>query len=142
MAATSDHDRVLSRLREHGIRLAIDDFGTGYCSLDYLRRYPANRVKIASTFITHIASDAGSATIVKAITALANQLGMVPIAEGIETAEQLKLVTECSCPEGQGFYFARPLGLNAITVLLRRGNIPEGQTPARRLTVVASKIAS
>ena len=142
MAATSDHDRVLSRLREHGIRLAIDDFGTGYCSLDYLRRYPADRVKIASTFITHIASDAGSATIVKAITALANQLGMVPIAEGIETAEQLMGVTECSCPEGQGFYFARPLGLNAITLLLRRGTIPEGQTPARRLTVVASKIAS
>lgn len=142
MAATFDHDGVLSRLRQHGVRLAIDDFGTGYCSLDYLRRYPADRVKIASTFITHIASDAGSATIVKAITALANQLGMVPIAEGIETAEQLKAVTECSCPEGQGFYFSRPLGLKAITPLLRRGKIPERQIPARQLTVVASKIAS
>jgi diguanylate cyclase (GGDEF)-like protein len=144
MAATSDHDGVLSRLRQHGIRLAIDDFGTGYCSLDYLRRYPADRVKIASTFITHIALDAGSATIVKAITALANQLGMVPIAEGIETAEQLKWVTECSCPEGQGFYFARPLGLNAITPLLRRGTILDSQysQPQVRHLSVVDQIAS
>jgi EAL domain-containing protein (putative c-di-GMP-specific phosphodiesterase class I) len=126
--------------------LAIDDFGTGYCSLDYLRRYPADRVKIACTFITQIVSDPGSAAIVRAITNLATQLGMVAIAEGIETEEQLNKVKECDCPEGQGFYFTKPLGLNAITPLLQRGTITDEQTAkrtgVRRLAVVDNKIAS
>lgn len=142
MAASREQDGVLSQLRQQGIRLSIDDFGTGYCSLDYLRRYPADRVKIASAFITQIVSDPGSATIVRAITALANELGMVPIAEGIETADQLEKVKECLCPEGQGFYFARPLGLNAITPLLQRGRILDAERRVRRLAVVASQIAS
>jgi diguanylate cyclase (GGDEF)-like protein len=142
IAASCEQEGVLSQLRQRGIRLSIDDFGTGYCSLDYLRRYPADRVKIARPFITNIVSDLGSATIVKAITALASQLGMVAIAEGIETAEQLEKIKECSCPEGQGFYFARPLGLNAITTLLRRGTIPDAETRVRRLAVVHSQIAS
>lgn len=142
MAASSEQEGVLSQLRRQGIRLAIDDFGTGYCSLDYLRRYPADRVKIASAFVTQIDSDPGSATIVRAITALASQLGMVPIAEGIETHQQLEKVAECGCPEAQGYYFARPLGVNAITPLLQRGTILEAKTSARHLTVVSSQIAS
>jgi EAL domain-containing protein (putative c-di-GMP-specific phosphodiesterase class I) len=142
MAASSEQDGVLSQLRRQGLRLAIDDFGTGYCSLDYLRRYPADRVKIASAFVSHIDSDPGSATIVRAITALASQLGMVPIAEGIETHQQLEKVAECGCSEAQGYYFARPLGVNAITPLLQRGTILEAKTSARHLTVVSSQIAS
>jgi diguanylate cyclase (GGDEF)-like protein len=146
MAASTEQDGVLSLLRRHGLKLAIDDFGTGYCSLDYLRRYPADRVKIACTFITQIVSDPGSAAIVRAITNLATQLGMVAIAEGIETEEQLNKVKECDCPEGQGFYFTKPLGLNAITPLLQRGTITDEQTAkrtgVRRLAVVDNKIAS
>jgi EAL domain-containing protein (putative c-di-GMP-specific phosphodiesterase class I) len=142
MAASSEQDGVLSGLRRQGIHLSIDDFGTGYCSLDYLRRYPADRVKIASTFVKHIATDPGSRTIVSAIIAVASQLGMVAIAEGIETADQLKEVKECGCPEGQGFYFARPLDLNAITPILRRGTIQDSQTGAAHLTLVGSQIGS
>jgi EAL domain-containing protein (putative c-di-GMP-specific phosphodiesterase class I) len=123
MAASLEQDGVLTRLRQHGVSLSIDDFGTGYCSLDYLRRYPADRVKIAKAFTAQITSDPGSATIVAATTSLASQLGMVAIAEGIETAEQLEKVSECLCPEGQGIYFAEPLGPNVIAPLLRLGTI-------------------
>ena len=145
MAASCEQDGVLAQLRQQGIRLSIDDFGTGYCSLDYLRRYPADRVKIARAFIAPIVSDPGSATIVKAITALAFQLGMVPIAEGIETADQLEKVSECFCPEGQGLYFSKPLDLNALTPLLRQGTITDARTAirsvrGRRLAVVGGQI--
>jgi diguanylate cyclase (GGDEF)-like protein len=146
MAASNEQDGVLFVLRQHGVKLAIDDFGTGYCSLDYLRRYPADRVKIASAFITQIVSDPGSEAIVRAITNLASQLGMGALAEGIETEEQLRKVEACDCPEGQGFYFTKPLGLNAITPLLQRGIITDEEatkrTGVRRLVVVDSKVAS
>jgi diguanylate cyclase (GGDEF)-like protein len=146
MAASTEQDGVLTRLRDHGIKLAIDDFGTGYCSLDYLRRYPADRVKIARAFITQIVTDPGSEAIVRAITALAGQLGMAPIAEGIETEDQLQKVQECGCFEGQGFYFAKPLGLNAITPILQRGLLPEVRCNriqrAGRLSVVNGNVAS
>ena len=65
MAASREHNDVLERLRETGIRLAIDDFGVGYSSLDYLRRFPVDRIKIAQDFVEHIATVSGSAAIVK-----------------------------------------------------------------------------
>jgi len=109
MEASREHNDVLLRLRQSGIRFAIDDFGTGYSSLDYLRRYPADRVKIAQVFVAQIAFDAGSAAIVKAIIGLARELGMVSIAEGVETAEQLELLQSWGCHEVQGYYFAKPV---------------------------------
>jgi EAL domain-containing protein (putative c-di-GMP-specific phosphodiesterase class I) len=121
MEASREHRDALLRLRRSGIRFAIDDFGTGYSSLDYLRRYPADRVKIAQEFVRLIVDDAECAAIVRAIIGLSRELGMVAIAEGVETGEQLELLRAWGCRQVQGFHFARPLAPEAVLPLLRRG---------------------
>ena len=118
MAASREHNDVLQRLRESGVRLAIDDFGIGYSSLDYLRRFPANRIKIAQAFVGQIATDRGSAAVVKAAIGLARELGIGVVAMGVETPAQLDLLKAWGCPEGQGFYFARPLAADDVASLL------------------------
>jgi EAL domain-containing protein (putative c-di-GMP-specific phosphodiesterase class I) len=125
MEASREHRHALLRLRQSGIRFAIDDFGTGYSSLEYLRRYPADRVKIAQEFVRLIVSDPESAAIVKAIIGLSQDLGMVVIAEGVETSEQLELLKAWGCREVQGYYFARPLAAEDVWPLLQQGNIRE-----------------
>lgn len=114
---------VLQRLRDQGIRMAIDDFGTGYSSLDYLRRFPASRIKIAQTFIADVAHDAGSAAITRAAISLGRELGLSVIAEGIETAQQVALLTQWGCKEAQGFYFSKPLSPHDVLPLLRAGTL-------------------
>jgi diguanylate cyclase (GGDEF)-like protein/PAS domain S-box-containing protein len=127
MAASQERNDVLERLRETGVRIAIDDFGVGYSSLDYLRRFPVDRIKIAQDFVEHIAALSGSAAIVRATIGLARELGINVIAEGVETIEQLALLKTWGCREAQGFYFAKPLAPDDITPLLRRGGILRGQ---------------
>jgi EAL domain-containing protein (putative c-di-GMP-specific phosphodiesterase class I) len=80
-------------------------------------------VKIAQDFVREIATDQGSATIVRATIALARELGMVAIAEGVESPEQFELLKAWGCSQMQGFYFAKPLGPEDILPLLRRGKI-------------------
>ena len=121
MEATGEANEVLVRLRQSGVKLAIDDFGTGFSSLDYLRRHPVDRVKIAQDFVRQITIDAGSAAIVRATIGLVRELGTKSIAEGVETAEQFELLKAWGCSEMQGFYFARPLSAKDILPLLRRG---------------------
>ena len=123
MSASSDHNDVLQRLRASGVRLAIDDFGVGYSSLDYLRRFPVDRIKIAQAFTQQIVTESGSAAIVRATIGLARELGIKVIAEGIETARQLALLAEWGCREGQGYYFARPLSVGDLTPLLADGHV-------------------
>ena len=120
MEASLEHRDCLLRLRKTGIRFAIDDFGTGYSSLDYLRRYPADRVKIAQEFVKLITLDSESAAIVKAIIRLSQDLGMVAIAEGVESKEQLELLRAWGCREAQGYYFARPLPPQEFFALLQQ----------------------
>jgi diguanylate cyclase (GGDEF)-like protein len=127
MAASREHNDVLNRLRQTGVRLAIDDFGVGYSSLDYLRRFPVDRIKIAQDFVEHIANVSGSAAIVRATIGLARELSINVIAEGVETIEQLELLKGWGCREGQGFYFAKPLEPDDLTPLLRRGRILRGE---------------
>ena len=127
MTASREHNDVLQRLRASGIRLAIDDFGVGYSSLDYLRRFPADRIKIAQDFVEQIATVPGSAAIVKATIGLARELGINVIAEGVDSPEQLELLQSWGCREGQGFFFARPLSAEDLTPLLVRGRVLSGQ---------------
>jgi len=132
MAASREHNGVLQRLRESGVRLAIDDFGVGYSSLDYLRRFPANRIKIAQAFVGQITTEPGSAAIVKATIGLARELGIDVVAEGIETPAQLELLRSWRCAEGQGYYFAKPLSAEDAVLLLKDGRIHRGRvTPAK-----------
>jgi EAL domain-containing protein (putative c-di-GMP-specific phosphodiesterase class I) len=111
----------LRSLRDLGVKLAIDDFGTGYSSLDYLRRFPADHIKISQTFTRHIEAGAGDASIVRAIIGLAHELNIDVIVEGVETKSQLELLESWSCGEVQGYYFARPMAAQDMTFLLRNG---------------------
>lgn len=133
MGASSEHNDVLVRLRNAGVRLAIDDFGTGYSSLDYLRRYPMDRIKVAQDFVVDLGVKPGSAAVVKATIGLARELGIEVVAEGVETEEQINLIQSWGCGEVQGFYYARPLPPDMIAPLLRDGHIvppPRGVRPA------------
>lgn len=99
----------LRRIKTLGVMLAIDDFGTGFSSLNYLRRFPIDRLKIDQSFIRDITRTPANASITKAIIALADSLSLDVVAEGIEDSVENDYLNELGCQEGQGYYFARPL---------------------------------
>jgi diguanylate cyclase (GGDEF)-like protein len=100
---------ILDELKGLGVRLALDDFGTGYCSLNYLRQFPIDIVKIDRDFVVDMKDDHASRVIVAAIIDLAHALGMTVVAEGIETAEQRERLAALDCDSCQGYYFSRPV---------------------------------
>ena len=110
---------LLNRLKAFGIHLAIDDFGTGYSSLNYLKRFPLNTLKIDRTFIRDLPGDSDDAAITQAILAMAHSLRLVVVAEGVETAEQMRFLLDNHCDEIQGYYFSRPQPANDFALLLR-----------------------
>ncbi|MEX2480377.1 MAG: EAL domain-containing protein [Gammaproteobacteria bacterium] len=99
----------LDELATLGVRLAIDDFGTGYSSLTYLRRLPAQRLKIDQSFVRDLPADADASAIAAAVVSLGHALSMQVIAEGVETAAQAAFLRELGCDEGQGYLYAKPL---------------------------------
>jgi diguanylate cyclase (GGDEF)-like protein/PAS domain S-box-containing protein len=101
---------LLTQLRELGVQLSIDDFGTGYSSLSYLQRFPIDTLKIDRSFVTQMMENEENLAIVRTIVALAQNLGMDVVAEGVETEDQLKLLRKLECENGQGFLFSTPLG--------------------------------
>jgi diguanylate cyclase (GGDEF)-like protein len=114
--------RVLGRLfDEHSVSARIDDFGLGASSLRQLHRFPGDAVKLDRTFVLPMLEDAAAHDIVKAIVALAHNLGMEVIAEGVETQEHLDRLKLLGCEYAQGFYIAGPLDAGAATALLDRG---------------------
>jgi len=124
--AMNDPDRTLQILhafKDEGVRLAIDDFGTGYSSLARLRYMPVDVLKIDRTFIREVHTDPQSASMVSAIIALAMNLEMQPLAEGIETNEEWRFLVDRGCPVGQGFYFSRPVPADEITAMHRRSGL-------------------
>jgi len=120
--------RALRDLRKLGVLLAIDDFGSGFSSLARLRGLPADTLKIDRAFVAPLRRDAASLVIVRAIVALAHDLGLMVAAEGVETAEQAAMLRAVGTDLGQGFYFAPPLPGEAITDFLARdARLPEGR---------------
>ncbi len=106
-------------LRNLGISIAIDDFGTGYSSLGYIKTLPIDHIKIDRSFVTDISSNIQDQAIVEAIITMSQKLGIQNIAEGVETLEQLEFLQEQGCNEIQGYYFHRPLSVDALETLLR-----------------------
>lgn len=100
---------ILNRLAELGLGISIDDFGTGYSSLLYLKRFPANELKIDRGFVTTLERGGDDATIIAAIIALGQALEMRIVAEGVETPEQRDLLTELGCDTLQGYLLGRPM---------------------------------
>jgi len=100
---------ILNQLKEHGFSLAIDDFGTGYSSLAYLKRLPIHTLKIDRAFVRDMLQDSGNRAIVAAIIAMARQLGLTTVAEGVEELEQSFELMELGCSQVQGFHFGCPV---------------------------------
>jgi diguanylate cyclase (GGDEF)-like protein len=113
---------LVAELRDAGISVAVDDFGTGYSSLRYLRRFPADIVKIDREFVQAVVGEPRTAALVKSVVDMAVALDLRTVAEGIETVEQLGVIQSLGCQSGQGYLFSRPVEAGAIAALLAVGH--------------------
>lgn len=120
MRHRQDTDRRIRALRQLGVGFALDDFGTGYSSLSHLKRFPLSAVKIDRYFTANLGTNSEDEAIATAIITLAHGLGLVAVAEGIETREQWEFLAQRGCNEGQGFLMARPQPAAVITDQLPR----------------------
>lgn len=100
---------ILTRLRIKGFGLSIDDFGTGYATMETLNNLPFTELKIDRMFVNGAVSDASARAIVESSVRLAKEFGLNVVAEGVETEEELELITELGCAEAQGYYFSKPV---------------------------------
>ncbi len=101
-----------------GVQFAIDDFGTGYSNLNYLRKFNAHKLKIDRIFINTLGLDENDVPLVSAIINIAESLGMVTVAEGIEHESALRKLKEMGCDIGQGFYWSKPVPEKQIEALI------------------------
>ena len=114
---------VLEELRERGIRIHIDDFGSGYSALSYLYRFPIDTLKIDRLFVGSIDVEHRQSAIVQAIVSLARHLDIDVIAEGVDSASQLALLRDMSCPQAQGYFFSRPVDADRAALLMEDGGM-------------------
>lgn len=115
MRDPSEASRILGELKELGLEISVDDFGTGYSSLSYLKRLPIDKLKIDQSFVRDIPYDEEDMAITKTIIALAKNLKLDVIAEGVETQEQEQFLIHNGCMLAQGYFYDRPLDTESIT---------------------------
>jgi PAS domain S-box-containing protein/diguanylate cyclase (GGDEF)-like protein len=123
-ASMADADKscaLLAQLKDMGIRLAIDDFGTGYSNLNYLKRFPVDKLKLDQSFVADILDGGDDQAISRAVIAMAHGLRLKVVAEGVESAGQLALLAQQGCDVMQGFYFSRPVPAEAFGRMLDEG---------------------
>jgi diguanylate cyclase (GGDEF)-like protein/PAS domain S-box-containing protein len=119
MKRTEAATGVLQYLREWGVQVAIDDFGTGYSSLSYLRKFTVDALKIDQSFVRQISAGGRDAAIVTAVISMARSLGLVVVAEGVETQQELDFLRAHNCDQAQGYYFSRPVPAQEFAALLK-----------------------
>jgi diguanylate cyclase (GGDEF)-like protein/PAS domain S-box-containing protein len=131
-----DIDGALARLATLdglSVQLAVDDFGTGYSSLAYLRRLPISVLKVDKSFVARLATDPKDGAIVRSVVALAHDLGMTAVAEGVETIDQFQHLKALGCEYGQGYLFSRPVPVDVARSLVLPDSIrlgaPRGAGP-------------
>ena len=110
--------QALQELRALGVHIALDDFGTGFSSLSYLKRLPINRIKIDRSFVCDVITDRNDAAIIDGVVAMAGKMELEVLVEGVETLEQFTYLEQCHCDYFQGYYFARPMPLEALCAFL------------------------
>jgi diguanylate cyclase (GGDEF)-like protein/PAS domain S-box-containing protein len=133
MEDISSAREVMKKLNALGVRLAIDDFGTGHSSLAYLKQFPVHEVKVDRAFVRGVAESPVDSAIVRAVIDLAGAMGIVTVAEGVETRSQVAGLKMLGCQIAQGFYFSHPLRADAFDQLLTRHFAPIADLPARRV---------
>ena len=114
MEDTKATQTTFRRLGETGVHLSIDDFGTGYSSLAYVRKLPAEELKIDRSFVMDLETSADARAVVDAVIHLAHALGLKVVAEGVETERQRDVLTQLGCDELQGYLFAKPMSARAL----------------------------
>ncbi|MDX1397487.1 MAG: EAL domain-containing protein, partial [Oceanospirillum sp.] len=127
----SDTESVKEKLRqieEMGSLLAMDDFGTGYSSMSYLRTYKFDTIKIDREFITDLPTEASDRKLVAATIAMAHELGMIVVAEGVETAEQEQILMDCQCDLLQGWLYSKAESFSDISAMLDRDYLVQDKT--------------
>jgi diguanylate cyclase (GGDEF)-like protein len=133
--ATFAQSDVLERLQKIGVKIAIDDFGTKYSTLDYLKTYRVNRLKIPQRLINAATQDAESAAMVRAIVGIARELNIEVIAQGVETEAQWTYLTATSpVTKVQGYFYSEPVPANRAEELLRRGRISPPESRRGKVT--------
>jgi EAL domain-containing protein (putative c-di-GMP-specific phosphodiesterase class I) len=118
--ALEGNTAALDELKRLGVRISIDDFGVGYSSLSYLKRLPADTLKIDKSFVRGLGEDEKGTVIIQMIADLARTLGMEIVAEGVESEEQAERLREMGCDLAQGYHFAEPLPREAVSGFLAR----------------------
>jgi EAL domain-containing protein (putative c-di-GMP-specific phosphodiesterase class I) len=111
-------EHTLRALERLGVRLVLDDFGVGFSSLGYLKRLPLSMVKLHGTFVENVTDSPHDAAIVRAVSEMAETIGIGVVAEGVETDDQVRVARDLGCGYAQGYHFAEPVPASYVEHLL------------------------
>jgi diguanylate cyclase (GGDEF)-like protein len=132
---------ILEQLSRMGVMVSVDDFGTGYSSMNYLRRFPIDKLKIDRGFLQNLITSSDDASIVRAIVSLAHSLRLKVVAEGVETPEQLTFLRTLGCDQYQGYHFSPPLPASEFARLVCDWQKAEDATSVEEAARTHSKLA-
>lgn len=128
LSKTNETTAIFDEIRAMGIELNLDDFGTGYSSLQYLNDLKFDKLKIDKSFLKNISHDEQSNELMRSMVQIAQNLGMMVVAEGVETQDQLDFLCGLGCEYGQGYLFSRPVPVSEVEKLLEQARAKAAQT--------------